>query len=155
MLVTLSQFLQLAFVGLVSGLFSSMLAHRAHQQKQWWDLRVSAYQELLYALSDLCYYYREHYEAYTERNDMPDELNSKLSAIWNEGNPKVRRAADVGAFLFSTEVANALSSFRKTNDARYDSSFEHLDANFAEAEKCLKAVVDASKKDLKLNWWSR
>lgn len=150
---TVIQFLQLAFVGVVSGLFSAILAQRGHQQKRWWDLRVSAYQDLIYALSDLCYYYREHHTAHLEQREITVEFRSKLSSAWNDGYPKVRRAADAGAFLFSSEVARALKAFRDADGTSYDSYFEDIDQNFSAAEKCLAAVVEASKKDLQLNWW--
>lgn len=148
-----TELLKLASVGIISGVFSSLVAYRAHRQKKWWELRVAAYQELIYALSDLTHYYSVHHDAEINRSNFSDSFKTKIEAEWNESYPKVRRAADSGAFLFSPEVNSALHSFRDTNDTQQDCYFEHLDTNFAAANGCLKTVVECSKTDLETRWW--
>jgi len=49
------ELLKLALVGLISGVFSYYLTFRKHRFEKWWELRVTAYQEVIAALSDLHY----------------------------------------------------------------------------------------------------
>lgn len=37
------ELLKLASVGVVAGLFSSIVANRDHRQRKWWELRITAY----------------------------------------------------------------------------------------------------------------
>ena len=83
---------------------------------------------------------------------MSDNRSKILSDAWDAGYPKVRRAADAGAFLFSKTVNDALAEFTKVYDTRQDTYDEHLDANTYQLGECLKTVVAASKVDLKLKW---
>jgi len=57
MIDTTLELIKLASVGFIAGLFSSVIANRDHRQRKWWELRVSAYQNAIEALSDLVYYY--------------------------------------------------------------------------------------------------
>lgn len=145
----LFEFVKLAVVGLVAGLFSSVLASRDHRQKRWWELRVAAYQGAIEALSDLVYYYDKHWNAEVEQREMTKEFKAKLSATWDASFHRVRRLADGGAFLFSEHANAALTEFMK--DEEFDSFSEHVDANLANAKKCLSTLVACSKEDLKLN----
>jgi hypothetical protein len=52
-----NEIFKLVAVGIVSGLFSAYLANRKHRSQKWWELKVSSYQQLIEALSDLIYYF--------------------------------------------------------------------------------------------------
>lgn len=148
MIDTALEILKLAVVGLVAGLFSSVLANRDHRQRKWWELRVSAYQNAIEALSDLVYYYDKHFNAEIEYRELPEEFKKKLDAYWEQSFPKVRKFADSGAFLFSEEANAALRELMKDDDEQ--SYVEHLDNNLAKARTCLNRLVECSKIDLKL-----
>jgi len=141
---------KLTMVGLIAGLFSSFVANRDFRYKKWWELRVSAYQALIESLSDLVHYYDKHYSAEIENREINEEYEKKLGLFWEEAYPKVRKAADTGAFLFSPEVNQALESLIKNGRVRYTTYFEDLDNSLAEAKKCLAIVVASSKRDLKI-----
>lgn len=145
---TVLEILKLAGVGLVAGLFSSVLANRDHRQRKWWELRVSAYQNAIEALSDLVYYYDKHFNAEIEYRELPKEFKEKLDAYWEQSFPKVRKFADSGAFLFSEGANAALRNLMKDDDEQ--SYVEHLDNNLAKARECLNRLVECSKIDLKL-----
>ena len=100
MVDTLIELLKLGFVGLIDGLFSSVLSNRDYRQRKWWEMRVTAYQNAIEALSDIVYYYGEHYDAEITRRDLSEERSKHLSATWEQSFPKVRKYADSGAFLF-------------------------------------------------------
>ena len=148
MIDTALEIVKLAGVGLIAGLFSSVLANRDHRQRKWWELRVAAYQNTIEALSDLVYFYDKHLTALIEYQELSDEFKTKLDAYWEQSFPKVRKSADSGAFLFSKEANAALRELLKNDDEQ--TYVEHLDNNLAKATTCLNLLVECSKSDLKL-----
>lgn len=135
---------------MIAGLFSSFVANRNFRYKKWWELRVSANQALIESLSDLVHYYDKHYSAEIEHREISEEYEKKLGVFWEEAYPKVRKAADTGAFLFSLEVNQALEALIESGKVRHTTYFDDLDSGLYEARKCLKIVVASSKKDLKI-----
>ncbi len=148
---TFLEILKLGSVGIIAGFFSSYLSGRDHRNKKWWELRVSAYQEVINALSDLYYYFDRHFKAEIEYRELSDEYKDKLSKFWDDSFHKVRKAADSGAFLFSDEANSALREFINGQEAHHDSYWDYLDNGCAGAKKCLIALVNCSKVDLKIN----
>lgn len=149
------ELIKLASVGLIAGLFSSVLANKDYRQRKWWELRVAAYQNAIEALSDMVYYYEKHYTALIEHRELPEQFQEELEKHWAQASPKIRKFADSGAFLFSVEVNAALQEFMK-NEHEY-SYFEHLDSKLDRAGKCLTRLIECSKVDLKLepSWLER
>jgi hypothetical protein len=145
---TVFEILKLGIVGLIAGLFSSVLANRDHRQRKWWELRVSAYQNAIEALSDVVYYYERHFKAEIEHRALPEDFKKQLDDYKEKTFPKIRKFADSGAFLFSEPVNAALREFMEDDDE--PTYFEHLDNNLAKARKCLNQLVECSKTDLKL-----
>ena len=143
-----AELLKLGAVGLIAGIFSSLLANRDYRHRKWWELRVGAYQAAIEALSDIVYYFDRHYNAEIEYRELPDEFKKRIEDFWNQSYPKVRRLADSGAFLFSDKANVALQEFMRDDDE--PSYVEHLDNNLAKSKKCLAALVACSKEDLKL-----
>jgi hypothetical protein len=150
------ELLKLAGVGLIAGLFSSFLANRDYRQRKWWELRVAAYQNAIEALSDMVYYYENHYTAEIESRELSGKVQEQLHKYWEQAFPKIRKFADSGAFLFSVEANTALREFMM-KDEPADSFFEHVDSRLARATKCLERLVECSKIDLKLKvgWLER
>lgn len=144
----LVELLKLAAVGLIAGLFSSFLANRDHRHRKWWEMRVSAYQGAIEALSDIVYYYSRHLTAEINQQEIDKDFQNKMEAFWNSSYPKVRRLADSGAFLFSDRANAALRELMK--DDEETSYFEHLDNNLYKSRRCLAELVACSKEDLRL-----
>ncbi len=72
------ELLKLALVGLVSGLFSYYLAGRKHRAEKWWELRVTAYQDAIAALSDLYYYFDRYSNIEMTQRNISDEKRKEL-----------------------------------------------------------------------------
>jgi hypothetical protein len=142
------EILKLASVGLVAGLFSSVLANRDHRQRKWWEMRVTAYQNAIEALSDLIYYYDRHYKVMIESRMLFDEIQKRLDEHWEQTFPKVRKFADSGAFLFSEEANAALRKLINNDDEQ--SYEEYIENHLEKARECLNQLVKCSKIDLKL-----
>ena len=147
---TISEVLKLGVVGLLSGLFSAYIALRGHRNKKWWELRVSAYQSLIEALSDLSYYYGKKFVAEIESRKLNTEYEKQLKVFWNESYHRVRKAADVGSFLFSDEVNSVLKEFKALENKNHESYFEYINSHSGTVDKCLKTVVSSAKRDLKI-----
>lgn len=143
------EILKLAFVGLVSSLFSLYLANRGHRDRKWWEMRVSAYQNAIESLADIVYYYDTHFDAENESRELSKELEAKLKANWEQAYPKIRRYADSGAFLFSAEANAALREFFVKEHA--DTYFDSINIGLGRASVCLHRLVECSKVDLRLN----
>ena len=144
------EILKLGVVGVVSGLFSAYIATRGYRNKKWWELRVTAYQSVIEALSDLTHYYNRKYKAEIEHREISEEYEAELSRFWDNSYHKVRKAADSGVFLFSKEVNNALKEFKDLQNKDHQTYFEYLDSYSAIAEKCLKTLVQCANKDLRV-----
>lgn len=147
---SIPELFKLAIVGLVSGLFSYYLSNRKHRSEKWWELRVTAYQEAITALSDLYHYFDSYSNIEMAHREISEEKRRELKLFWDNGYHKVRKAADSGAFLFSPEAETALKAFIKGEKDHYDSYFEYLDGRCVDAKKCLDALVSCSKADLRL-----
>lgn len=141
------ELVKLALVGLVAGFFSYYLSGRKHRSEKWWELRVSAYKEIIAALSDLYYYFERHLNIEETGRELTEERKNELQRLWDDGYHKVRKAADAGAFLFSAGAESALKKFIK-DDTHYDTYYEYLDSRCVDAKKCLDTLVSCSKNDL-------
>lgn len=123
---TFIELLRLGAVGVIAGLFSAYIATRAHRNKRWWELRVSAYQSVIEALSDLTHYYERNYRAEIVGQELTDEYKAELDKFWDDSYHKIRRAADSGAFLFSDDVNRALKDFMDLNQEAHQTYIEYL-----------------------------
>lgn len=142
------ELLKLAVVGLIAGLFSSVLTTRDHRQRKWWELRVAAYQNTIEALSDLVYYYDTHYTAESRYRELSPEFKEKLDVYWEQSFPKVRKFADSGAFLFSADAYAALQDLMMVDNE--EAYIDYLETKLAKARRCLTLVINCSMVDLKL-----
>jgi hypothetical protein len=147
---TFIEILKLGSVGIIAGLFSAYVATRGHRNKKWWELRVSAYQSVIEALSDVTYYYDRKYKAEIENRELSKESEAELDKFWDDSYHKIRKAADNGVFLFSEEVNKALKEFINLKNEDYHTYIEAVDNNLAVAEKCLKTIVLSANKDLRV-----
>jgi uncharacterized Ntn-hydrolase superfamily protein len=143
------ELIKLASVGVISGLFSAFIANKSHRDKKWWELRVSAYQSVIESLSDLIYYFDKKYTAEIENRELNEEFENELSKVWDESFHKVRKATDIGVFLFSSNVNSALQTFMKVRNDEHHSYFEYLNTNLLAAKNCLDSVVKFANIDLK------
>ena len=144
---------KLTSVAILSALFSTFIALLLHRKKLWWGIRVESYTKLIESLSDVPHYFSSHFDAHTSQRDLGKDYFNKLNEAWEQGFPRVRRAADTGAFIYSPSVNEALSEFLTANGEVHEDYFLYLESNMIAAKKCLTRVVDCSKRDLVTCWW--
>ncbi|GAA66141.1 hypothetical protein [Pseudoalteromonas sp. BSi20429] len=147
------ELIKLGSVGIIAGLFASFMANRDFRHKKWWELRVSAYQNAIEALSDIVHYYEVHKNTW-DTNNLTDEQKQFLNVIIGEARPKIRKLADTGSFLFSEDANTALRAFIDFRVGEIIDPDDYYGPLKIEASKCLKKLVTLSKKDLKVrNVW--
>jgi len=146
----IGELLKLGAVGLVAGLFSSVLANRDHRYRVWWEKRVAAYQEAIEALSDLVYYYDVYYNAEIEHRDLDEKFKKELEDFWGPAFHRVRKGADSGAFIFSEDANKALADFVERDYDPEEMFIEHIEKRLSAARLCLSKLIALSKSDLQL-----
>lgn len=123
-------------------------------KERWWERKADAYTRIIEALSDLVYYYEEHYERELSHDGMSDEYKKTIDEHWRRGYAEIKRATAVGAFLISPAAASALENMWKERgkDVHIDDWFGMLESEYVAARECLKVVVAAAKHDLHAPW---
>ena len=123
--------------------------------ERWWDLKVKAYSRIIEALSALVYYYEEQYDAEINCRNLTDSHKKEIAEHWRKGYAEIKRVTAIGAFLISPEAESALQKMRneKDNGIHLNDWFGQLDADYAATRDCLRAIVDAAKKDIHNTWW--
>lgn len=144
------ELLKLGAVGLVAGLFSSILANRDYRYRIWWEKRVAAYQGVIEALSDLVYYYDVHYNAEIEHRELDGAFKKELEAFWDPAFHRIRKAADSGAFIFSEAANKTLADFVERDYDPNEMFIEHLEKRLSAGRVCLNKLIALSKADLQL-----
>src|SRR5690242_19866966 len=114
---------KLGLVGLIAGIFSSVVANRDHRQRIFWEYRARAYQQAIRSVYDLIYYYERHMATVEEGTELSPEFSIRLNSIWNKSFHNVRRLSDAGAFLLSARADQALRRFLERPN--YASHYEH------------------------------
>lgn len=142
---------RMAGVGIIAGLFSAFIGSKDHRFRKWWEMRVAAYQTVIDALSDLTTSYEVRLQAELDGNGLSDIRGAELADLGAAAFARVRKAADVGAFLFSEEANSALEHVKLEWKKDHSSYIERLGEMQFVAEKCLKTLVALSKQDLHLD----
>jgi hypothetical protein len=123
-------------------------------RERWWERKVDAYSKIIEALASLVYYYEEHLVAETEGSELSEEYRKQVGEHWRRGYAEVKRATAIGAFLVSDEADAALKKMAKERWEGGDPNnwLEALGSDYAGTRDCLKTVVAAAKKDIRVPW---
>jgi len=144
------ELIKLGSVGVLAGAFASLMANRDHRQQKWWELRIQAYKEVIEALSELLQYFDTYLNATVAKEKLTEDQKNELLDIRKNGFQRVRRAADAGAFMFSTEVEDALNELVSESNISYLTFYDQIYEGWASTRKCLDVLVKCSKNDLQL-----
>ena len=109
------EFLKLGAVGFLSGVFGALLALRRYKHERWWEMRVDAYRSVIESLSDLVAIYEESNRNWESSPSEPEAISQEI----REATAKIRKHRDLGAFLFSNEAVDALTSYVDFKDDYY------------------------------------
>jgi hypothetical protein len=142
------ELIKLGSVGILSGIFSAIIALRRYRHEKWWEMRVDAYRSGIEALSDLVIHYELRLRNWEREPIEPEVVSAEIASA----RSKVRKLRDMGAFVFSSEAENALNEF-----VEFDIPEEHVsdpgdiyDPLSRIAKKSLQELITVSRKDLKI-----
>jgi hypothetical protein len=145
----LFEIIKLLLVGLLAGFSSSYFALGRYKHEKWWEMRVTAYKDCIEELSDLSANYKYNLDHWMETSQM-DTSTARKTVSGDEN--KVRKLRDMGAFLFSKEAEDALTTYVETNiDWDHVADPDDIYGPYAKASrKCLEKFVAISIKDLSI-----
>lgn len=144
-----------AFFSLVAAVFGSLLvvwlALRRFYREKWWEQKMSAYTSIIQALHhmnrDLEISIRAEYAHGDTNSDFHKKWRAKHQEAWDE----IRKQADIGEFLFSSEAVKLLQEVitNSTSDPN-DMYLDYLERTQSAVQKCMPAIKVAARKDLGL-----
>jgi len=74
-----TRYFSLAFVGVVSSLFTTFLARKSFISERWWDRKADAYTRILEALVEMDRYHEGYYDDLTSEAQLSDERKAENS----------------------------------------------------------------------------
>jgi hypothetical protein len=123
--------------------------------QRWWERKATTYSEIVESLwqiveADAHEYEHEIIEIDREENPTVKEERSRTR---QENLTHLRKAADIGAFVISDEVATILKRYFDDIEGfrRLDTYFEYIDSHYAASRKCLEVVRVNALRDLSLH----
>lgn len=144
-----------AVLALIASLVAAVVSlynarFRRFTREHWWERRADAYTKVMQALSDLVEYHRRVYDSHLESKELSDETMKELEKRWKRGYRQTMEAANIGAFLFSSEAEAALKAFQRGPERHGEPGdwFSEVEEDYMAAERCLQELVKCSKKDL-------
>jgi hypothetical protein len=149
----LSSLIPSLIVGVCIAVFSVRLALRRFHAERWWERKAEAYSRIVEAL----YHAKEYCAARssdekTAGRQITPEREKELSEGYQHACRELRKAASVGAYIISDEVAKVLSALEKRPrlDPKDTAWVEIFDADYEAYKKALGDVRTLAKKDLRV-----
>ena len=122
------------------------------RSQQWWHRKADAYSEIIEALWQRLEYANEYMDYWYGIRSNPTELDPEKYRDMDQNRTKLRRAADVGAFVVSNDVAEALGRYfeRDRKILVLPDTDIQLDEDIASTQLCLREVREAAMCDLQV-----
>ena len=144
-------YFELAVVGVVSSLFTSLLARKRFVSERWWDRKADAYTRILEALVEMHRYHEAYYEDLTHEAELSEERKAELTAAWKTAWREVDNAIRLGAFVISQEAHTALTKLRAATWGVHPNDFFGLvDAEYAATRACIEHIREIGRTDLQV-----
>lgn len=153
----MSELTQGILIALVPALLVSILTAymtvrfslRQFYSQKWWEKKAEAYSHIMEHLSYMQYHLDEWRADYICEKNLSDDTKKRFAQEYIVSKESVMRAAALGAYIVSENVANALvellSELNKSNLNDYLGTIEqHLNA----IEKCIVTIREDTKTDL-------
>lgn len=147
----IEHYFALAFVGVVSALFTTFLARKSFISERWWDRKADAYARILEALVEMHRYYDAHYDDLTWETPLSEERKAELTTALKTAWREVDNAIRLGAFVISEEAHTALAKLQTaTRGVDPQDFFGIVDAEFAATSQCIKQMREIGRTDLQV-----
>lgn len=135
--------------GLLTGAGTAWFSFAVFRAQRTWDLKSSAYKELLESLQDMKAANDELYDAELHMRTLPEKREIDLVTRWQNGKVIAYRFADIGEFNISAEIEVVMEEFRQRVDNRpiMNSMFEELDYDAVAISNALSRAKAIAMKD--------
>jgi hypothetical protein len=148
----IEHYFALAFVGVVSALFTSFLARKSFISERWWDRKADAYTRILEALVEMHRYYDAHYDDLTWEAPLSEERKAELTTASKTAWREVDNAIRLGEFVISQEAHTGLAKLQTaTRGVDPQDFFGIVDAEYAATSACIKQMREIGRADLRVN----
>ncbi|AJP56535.1 hypothetical protein UC34_04995 [Pandoraea vervacti] len=146
---SLWNYLQIPVAALASALFTSHFQNSGHRYRKRWEIKATAYQELIDALSGIELYYEALSSAARYHTELPEARAKSLGALQETGYAKVRQAELRGEYLFPPAVADVLHAYlhRKIRSSEWA---DYLEDEYYTVMRCRVDIVQISRSDLQV-----
>ena len=139
---------------LIAVVVSYLTAHwslRKFYSEKWWDKREKAYTELLDALYDLLQYCEVKKEDYGDGAEYGDEKLNELGRRYSAAIWRVKRAAEIGAFVISPSAADALKNLIERPELDWHSNppWDIYAENYQHYKTALESIRACAREDLR------
>jgi hypothetical protein len=152
---TFEHIMGLAFVGVVSGLFTSFIARRDFVSDRWWERKADTYTRILDALVELERIHETYSDDALHIRELNEAERTELERIWTPAWQEVDHAIRLGAFVISHEAHAALAALpTATRGINPQDFFGIVDAQFSATRKCITQLREIGRNDLRVaRWW--
>ncbi len=140
----------------IAGLSSWITVHlslKRFQTEKWWEMKATAYSNLLGTIHDAKAFSEEHLEADYRNKELTEAQDKELRDKSHKASAEIYRAMDVGAFYWSKEAIKRLKLYKNypEPDNPYHSWVVYLEGDFAATDACLKDMTEIARNDLQVN----
>jgi len=138
------------FVGVVIAWFTVKFALKRFYSEKWFERRLDAYTKIIEALHFMKHCTERQLRAAEQGTDLPEDVEKDLVASYRKGLADLRRYADMGALLLSSDATAILDRLIKElwDTTKEQSWWEHLDAEGVAISRCLSELRPIAKRDL-------
>ena len=120
---------------------------RFHSQK-WWELKVEAYSKIMARLVDWQYCLGRCFDMFIEQKELPADVEDKLVAESRQAREYLTKAAAAGAYIVSSETADALEELMRSLDRRHPDVVSEIDTRYGAVRECIAKVRTYAERDM-------
>jgi hypothetical protein len=144
-------------VAVITAVLTVRLSLRSFYSQKWWERKADSYSAIMQALYDVRNNLEVQRDAVERGAEIAPAYRKKLADKSTEGYEGIYRQAAMGAFTISPEAAEALRLLRLqlTASNKEMSLYDWLDIRASYVATTMSTVLNAAKKDLKVDQGSR
>ena len=126
------------------------LSLRKFQSEKWFERKIDAYTKIIESLHHMKTVTARQLRAERRGADIPEEVERELIESYRSNLAELRRLADMGSLVFSTDAIGTLETFsRELESATPDGGWwEYYDVQSAAVNNCLESIRKIAKRDL-------
>jgi hypothetical protein len=139
------------FTSYITAYLTAKWSLKRFYSEKWWERKEKAYGEIMDALYDLLKYCEIQKEDYGGGTGYSDEKMKELGERYNQAFWKIKKTADIGAFVVSLEAEKILIELHNRPRLEWNENppWDIYDQDYKYYREALTRIVDVAKRDLK------